>query len=155
MHLIRKRLALHRTSHRLRTLWAEYVKVSESSYTFDAVKLRALSSFMENILDSDVQLPSVMDELFDDASVIVTGLLDVVQKLSVQMLTDENGELEQSDFQFLGEAVRKTLLVGELYLHEEKNRVKMKSVPNIIRFAPSSLHRSRCRSDFDDVNICR
>jgi hypothetical protein len=89
---------------------------------------------MENLLDSDLHVSSVVDQLFDDTTVIITGLLDVVQR-SCTLLRGENNldEMNSVDLVLLNEAIRKALVVVELCLRDEKCRVKMKVVSNVTR----------------------
>lgn len=88
---------------------------------------------MENILDADAQLPTIMDELFEDISVIITGLLDVAQRSALQ-LREQWNSLDTSERSTLGDALRKALLVGELCLREEKNREQIVSAHGIVRY---------------------
>ncbi len=89
---------------------------------------------MENLLDSDLHVSSVVDQLFDDTTVIITGLLDVVQR-SCTLLRGENNldEMNSVDLVLLNEAIRKALVVVELCLRDEKCIVKMKVVSNVTR----------------------
>jgi hypothetical protein len=84
--------------------------------------------FMENILDSDFQsVTSSTSELFDDVSIIITGLLDVVQRSTI--------ELQKVDYDSttLNEALRKALSVAELLCREKKNRKKIVDPMDLIR----------------------
>jgi hypothetical protein len=89
---------------------------------------------MENLLGSDLQVSSVMDHLFDDATVIIIGLLDVVQRSSLLVLTEKNNEMNGVDLVLLSEAIRKALVVVELCFREEKIRHKMRNVTDLMRF---------------------
>ena len=150
MQIIKKRLSIHRSGRILRNLWTEYLKVlrflnilpytclifsgqmSETCSELNSVRLRALSSFMENILEADTPLPVVMDELVDELSVIITGLLDVAHRSALQ-LSESDHDMDPLDKRTLAEAMRKSLLVAELILREKKNRDQMVNVPEIVR----------------------
>jgi hypothetical protein len=82
---------------------------------------------MENVLNSDFQITSSSD-LFDDVSVIVTGLLDVVQRCTVLL---KEGESDQ-DRIALQEALRKALIVAELLIREPLTRDKINDSRDII-----------------------
>lgn len=85
--------------------------------------------FMENILESDSQISISSTEIFDDVSIIITGLLDVVQRSSTQLKL--HYEIEQ-DRIVLIEALKKALMVAELLIREKKNREKMTNPEDII-----------------------
>jgi hypothetical protein len=87
--------------------------------------------FMENILDSDFQFVSSTSELFDDVSIVITGLLDVVQRSTRELsLQDEKSDQDPTA---LNEALRKALIVAELLLREKKNRQRIVDPMDLIR----------------------
>lgn len=106
--------------------------MSESCNELDSVRLRTLSSFMENILDADTNLPTVMEQLFDELSVIITGLLDVAHRSALQ-LSQLDREIDPLDKTTLAEAMRKSLIVAELILREKNNCAQLVNVPEIVR----------------------
>lgn len=106
--------------------------MSESCNELDATKLRTLSSFMENILESDTQIPISTDAIFAELSVIITGLLDVAHRSALQ-LCHKDREIDPTDKSTLTEAMRKSLLVAELILRERRNRAQMTNTPDIVR----------------------
>jgi hypothetical protein len=107
-------------------------QMSESCNELDAARLRTLSSFMENILDSDTQTPIAMDTIFDELSVIITGLLDVAHRSALQ-LCQRDPEIDPLDKSTLTEAMRKSLSVTELVLRDKKNRAQITNAPDIVR----------------------
>ena len=89
-------------SHATRTdTSANHLQVSETEGSLDSSKLRTLGAFMEQVLAADpevhplnramrtgyalifwIQLPSMMDQLFDDSTELIATLLSAAESAS-------------------------------------------------------------------------
>ena len=140
MQIFKKRLSVHRTSRNLRSLWDEYALqiTAEGGQERDSSRLLALSSFMDNIFDVGQPLPLEPTALgltfnFDDTAVVITGLLNVARRASIQLLSEEipykGGDVDRTT---LAEALRKALMVARLCLKKCANRENINQVPHIV-----------------------
>ena len=115
----------------------------------DSSRILALSSFMENIFDVGQPLESLtLGEAFnfDDTEVVITGLLNVARRVSIQLLTEE-AQKEDVDRVTLAEALRKALMVAKLCLKECANRDNINQVPHTVSLILSILENV---ANFDD-----
>lgn len=141
MQIFKKRMSVHRTSRNLRSLWDEYaLQITAEGRERDASRLLALSSFMESIFDVGQPLePTSLGNFdFDDTVVVITGLLNVARRASIQLLTDDSCK-EGVDRATLAEALRKALTVARLCLKKCPNRENINEVPHIVSLVLSIL----------------
>jgi hypothetical protein len=149
MQIFKKRLSVHRTSRNLRSLWDEYaLQITAEGREGDSSRLLALSSFMDNIFDVGQPLEPTSLGLafnFDDTAVVITGLLDVARRASIQLLTEECRE--EVDRTTLAEALRKALMVAKLCLKKCANREKINQVPHIVSLILACLENVASNAD--------
>mmetsp|Transcript_22021 Transcript_22021/g.37276 ORF Transcript_22021/g.37276 Transcript_22021/m.37276 type:complete len:3228 (-) Transcript_22021:12-9695(-) len=134
MQIFKKRMSVHRTSRNLRSLWDEYaLQITAEGLERDSSRLLALSSFMESVFDVGQPLePTSLENFnFDDTTVVITGLLNMARRASIQLLTDESCK-EEVDRATLAEALRKALLVARLCLKKCPDRDNINQVPHIV-----------------------
>jgi hypothetical protein len=106
------------------------------------VKLKSLTTFLDSILDVEIptttsfsQTP-ISDSTSEDISIILTGLLDIIQRSTIELKSFIEVEQERI---VLCEALRKALSVTELLVREKKNRKRIVDPADVIW---SELHSS-------------
>jgi hypothetical protein len=111
-----------------------------SDHKYDPIKLKSLTMFLENILDSDIPITPSGSSSFpqsdtsssyfsEDISIILTGLLDIIQRSTIELKSFIEIEQERS---VLCEALRKALHVTELIVREKKNRKRILDPADVI-----------------------
>lgn len=132
MQIFKKRLSVHRTSRNLRSLWDEYaLEITAEGRERESSRLLALSSFMDSVFDAGQPLQqNSLPFNIDDTVVVVTGLLNVARRASLQLLTnsEDSSTMEEVDRATLAKALSKALTVAKLCLREDLNH----QVPHIV-----------------------
>lgn len=94
------------------------------------LQLSKLSSTSSTSSSSSSSTTSTSNDIFDDhPSIILTGLLDVVQRSTIELKSFIDNE---NDRLVLNEILRKSLLIIEILVKEKKNRQKITDAPDII-----------------------
>lgn len=140
---------MHRTSRNLRSLWDEYaLQITAEGRERDSSRLLALTSFMESIFDvgQPLELSSLGTFNFDDTAVVITGLLNVARRASIQLLTEDMYK-EEVDRSTLAEALKKALVVAKLCLKKCFNLEQINRIPHIVSLVLAILENVASTDD--------